>query len=86
MASTPKRATQCEKYLIGKEWCANTVKSAMQEMTKDYSPMNDMRASKEYRMLVAQNLLFKFFIETTEPSEAYLDTRIINQRRVAHGY
>jgi xanthine dehydrogenase small subunit len=38
--------------------------------------MSDMRASKEYRMLVAQNLLTKLFIETTAPEIA---TRLVGR-------
>ena len=31
----------------------------------DYQPISDMRASAEYRMLAAQNLLRRFFAEST---------------------
>ena len=31
---------------------------------KDFNPIDDMRASKQYRLEVAQNLLLKFFLET----------------------
>ena len=31
----------------------------------DFTPLTDMRASAEYRALAAQNLLRRFFIETS---------------------
>jgi xanthine dehydrogenase small subunit len=40
-----------------------------------------MRASARYRLAVAQNLLRKFFIETTDPAAR---TRIVAERRAAH--
>ena len=33
-------------------------------LKKDFKPISDMRASKNYRLEVAENLLVKFFIET----------------------
>jgi xanthine dehydrogenase small subunit len=50
-------------------------------MSEDYTPMTDMRASARYRLRVAQNLLRKFFIETTQPAAR---TRIVAERRAAH--
>ncbi|WP_440981623.1 hypothetical protein, partial [Shinella sumterensis] len=32
---------------------------------EDYQPLTDMRATAEYRALVARNLLMRFFLETT---------------------
>ena len=50
-------------------------------MSEDYTPISDMRASAQYRLTVAQNLLRKFFIETTQPEAR---TRIVAERRAAH--
>ncbi len=38
-------------------------------MPQDYQPLTDMRASAEYRLLVAQNLLRRFFLETIGAGE-----------------
>ncbi len=65
MAATPKRAKAVEAALIGKPWSAASVEAAVLEYPADYQPLTDMRASAEYRMLVAQNLLRRFFLETT---------------------
>ena len=66
MAKTPKRAAACERALIGKDWTESVVREAMQAMDADYTPITDMRASAEYRSKLAQSLLFKFYVETTE--------------------
>jgi xanthine dehydrogenase small subunit len=63
VAGIPKRATNCEAALVGKQWNEASVREAMHAMTKDFTPMSDMRASAEYRMQVAQNHLLRFWYE-----------------------
>ena len=65
VAATPKRAKAVEAALVGKPWTQATVDSAIAAFAEDYPPMSDMRASAEYRLLAAQNLLKRFFLETT---------------------
>ena len=65
MAAVPKRATACEQVLLGAEWTREVVDSAAQALDQDFTPITDMRASREYRQLVAKNLLRKFYLETT---------------------
>lgn len=67
MAGTPVRATNAEEALIGESWTRETVEAAMAALQNDFSPLSDMRASADYRMRAAQNLLLRYFIETTEP-------------------
>jgi xanthine dehydrogenase small subunit len=69
MAATPKRATVVEDALLGKPWTAATVEAALPAFSQDFQPLTDMRASKEYRMLAAQNLLRRFQLETTGVAE-----------------
>ncbi|MFU0506990.1 xanthine dehydrogenase small subunit [Pseudaminobacter sp. NGMCC 1.201702] len=64
MAATPKRATAVENALLGKEWSQAAVESALDAYASDFTPLTDMRASAEYRMLAARNLLRRFFAET----------------------
>jgi xanthine dehydrogenase small subunit len=45
------------------------VEAALPAFTQDFQPLTDMRASKEYRMLAAQNLLRRFQLETTGVAE-----------------
>jgi xanthine dehydrogenase small subunit len=81
MAPVPKRARQAEAALKGKPWTRETVEGASWVLSEDYAPISDMRASARYRLRVAQNLLRKFFIETSEPAAR---TRIVAERRAAH--
>ncbi|HWU19240.1 MAG TPA: xanthine dehydrogenase small subunit [Devosia sp.] len=65
MAATPKRAKAVEAGLVGKPWTIETVEAAIAAFAEDYQPISDMRASAEYRLLTAQNLLRRFFLETS---------------------
>ncbi len=76
MAATPKRATHAEAFLDGLEWSEANLKLAMKLMERDYAPLSDMRASSEYRMKTAQNLLRRFWFETR--SEAPLGVTGVN--------
>ena len=69
MAATPKRAKAVEDALIGKPWTTATIEAAIPAFSEDYQPITDMRASKEYRLLAAQNLLRRFHLETTGSAE-----------------
>lgn len=64
MAGTSKRATLAEQSLVGKAWSETTVRAAMEALSKDYSPLTDMRSSAAYRMQVAQNHLLRFWLES----------------------
>ena len=63
MASIPKRAINCEKTLINTNISEENIEKAKKILEKDFKPINDMRASKNYRMEIAKNLLMKCFIE-----------------------
>ena len=65
MAATPKRAFAVEKALVGQPWSEAIVEAAMEKYAEDYTPLTDMRATAEYRALVAKNLLLRFYMETT---------------------
>lgn len=64
MAATTRRAFQTEAALLGQPWQEATVRDAMMAMADDYQPLSDMRASEAYRLRAAQNLLYRFFLET----------------------
>ena len=81
MAGTPKRAAAIEKAMIGKAWNTATLDAALNRMGEDYAPLSDMRASREYRLLAAKNLLRKFLIETTDSGTAI---RIVGAKGIAH--
>jgi len=63
MSSIPKRAKYCEKILQNNEFTEKILIKAKQSLTKDFMPISDMRASKEYRIEIAKNLLTKCFAE-----------------------
>ncbi len=64
MAATPKRAASTEAALNGQQWNEATARTAMAVLAIDYAPLSDMRASSEYRLSTAQNLLYRFYLET----------------------
>ncbi|WP_299602387.1 xanthine dehydrogenase small subunit [uncultured Tateyamaria sp.] len=63
MAGTPKRAAHAETALRGQPWTDAVVARAMQAMTRDFQPLSDMRASADYRMQTAQNMLLRAWLE-----------------------
>ncbi|HBF29622.1 xanthine dehydrogenase small subunit [Rhizobium sp.] len=65
MAGTPKRANAVEAALMGKPWSEETVQAVRDAFDADYQPLSDWRATSEYRQLTAQNLLTRFFLETS---------------------
>ena len=64
VAATPKRASATERALTGAPWNEATARTAMSALAADYSPLSDMRASANYRRQTAENLLYRFFLET----------------------
>jgi xanthine dehydrogenase small subunit len=65
MAATPKRAANCERSLTGRTWSDPTLDAAIAALADDFAPISDFRASADYRMTMAGNLLRKFWLETT---------------------
>ncbi len=63
MAGIPKRAAAVEAALIGRAWERQVVESATQEFGSDFSPMSDMRASADYRLTAARNMLLRYYLE-----------------------
>jgi xanthine dehydrogenase small subunit len=64
MAAIVKRAAQAEAALLGKPWTQASVNAAKQALAQDFKPLTDMRASADYRLQVAQNLLQRLWLET----------------------
>ncbi|WP_339490535.1 xanthine dehydrogenase small subunit [Pseudomonas sp. EL_65y_Pfl2_R95] len=73
MAAIPKRAAACEAALNGAAWYPGVIEQACTALAEDFTPLSDFRASKEYRLLIAQNLLRKFFLEMQAPE---VETRV----------
>jgi xanthine dehydrogenase small subunit len=83
MAGIPKRAKAAETALLGKIWDEASIADAIAALPQDFSPLSDMRASADYRLRVAGNLLRRFLIETTQPM---VQTRVAGLlAEAAHG-
>ncbi len=63
MAGIPKRAATAEAALVGQPWTEETIRTAMAAYAQDFTPMTDMRASADYRLETAANMLLRYFHE-----------------------
>ena len=64
MAAIPKRAQAAEASIIGESWNEQTVTKAIKSISNDFTPLTDMRASGKNRLQSAQNLFYRFYLET----------------------
>jgi CO/xanthine dehydrogenase FAD-binding subunit len=67
VAPIPIRCLQTEDTLRGKVTDANTVKAAGSALTRDISPIDDVRSTRDYRLAVSLNLLGDF-LQNLSPS------------------
>ncbi|WP_146586138.1 xanthine dehydrogenase small subunit [Puniceibacterium confluentis] len=63
MAATPKRAAHVEAALTGQPWSDDTIAAAWDSWEQDFQPLSDMRASADYRLTAARNMLTRYMIE-----------------------
>jgi xanthine dehydrogenase small subunit len=75
MAATPKRAAAAEAALTARAFDKQSVEDAAAALAEDFSPITDMRASKDYRLKAAQNLLRRFYLENF--TEQRPETRVL---------
>ena len=61
MAGIPKRAVAVEAALLGQPWTFSTITAAKRAFARDFQPLSDMRASADYRLVVAENLLTRYY-------------------------
>jgi xanthine dehydrogenase small subunit len=61
MAGVPKRAAGAEAALVGHPFGLTRIAAAQQAMARDFAPLSDMRASADYRMRTAQNMLLRYY-------------------------
>ena len=64
MAAIVRHADKAEAAVLGKPWEEATVDAAKQALAGDFTPLTDMRASADYRLQAARNLLQRFWLET----------------------
>jgi xanthine dehydrogenase small subunit len=63
MAAIPARAPNAERALTGKTWSEATIGAAIAALATDFTPMTDARASLEYRLQAAGNMLRRFYLQ-----------------------
>jgi xanthine dehydrogenase small subunit len=63
MAATACRAHHAEGALIEQGWTAAGIEAASAALAADFKPLSDLRASSEYRLQAAGNLLRRFFLQ-----------------------
>jgi xanthine dehydrogenase small subunit len=68
MAATVRRAVRAEAALRGQPWSEASVRTAMAELAQDYAPLTDLRATRDYRLKVAANLLWRLWLEGGTPA------------------
>ena len=83
MAATPKRAKAVESQLVGASLHdVGTWRLAAGRIGDDFTPLTDVRASAEYRISVARNIVIKALAEIAGVSNPV--TRILDSREAVH--
>ncbi len=67
VAATTVRAKQTESALLGQAWNRETLDAVLPVLAKEFHPINDVRASAEYRQGLVTSLLEKFFVLDGRP-------------------
>ena len=65
LAATIRHAEQCERAVEGASWNEATIDKACAALAEDFTPISDMRASADIRLVAAQNLLRRFWLESS---------------------
>jgi xanthine dehydrogenase small subunit len=73
MAGIPKRASHVEAALQGQTWSEETISAVLPQFSDDFTPLSDMRASADYRLKAARNLLVRYFHEMSGNSVSVLE-------------
>ena len=83
MAGTPRRAKRVEAKLTGLPVdAAAEIDAALAEMSPDFTPLDDMRASSGYRLDAARSLVAKAIAEIAGTPTT--ETRVFGRRSDAH--
>ncbi|MGC1429086.1 MAG: xanthine dehydrogenase small subunit, partial [Albidovulum sp.] len=75
MAGTPMRARAVERALIGQDWSMPVIAAALPAFAEDFTPLSDMRASADYRLEAAQNMLRRYFHERSGTPVSVLEVQ-----------
>jgi xanthine dehydrogenase small subunit len=66
VAATPIRALETEAFLTGKIWNESNARAAATIMANSGTPLDDHRASAAYRKAMLEQIVLKFFFETSK--------------------
>jgi xanthine dehydrogenase small subunit len=77
MAATPKRARATEAALTGQPWTLEAVTAAAQALARDFTPIDDMRASAAYRLDAAKALLVRTYLESAANAPRLLEAEAV---------
>ncbi|QHQ35706.1 xanthine dehydrogenase small subunit [Algicella marina] len=75
MAATPRRANAVETALVGQPFTEATITAALPAFAEDFTPLSDMRASADYRLQCARNMLRRTFLEISAGTQTRLARR-----------
>lgn len=75
MAAIPKRAHKVEEYIKDK-MISDNFSDLNSYIKEDFQPLSDSRGTQDYRLILARNLILKFFIELNSKQTIRLDRKV----------
>ena len=69
MAAIVRHAERCEAVVNGAPWSEATIDKACAALAEDFTPISDMRASADIRLVAVRNLLRRFWLESRGEAE-----------------
>jgi xanthine dehydrogenase small subunit len=61
------RLPETESYLVGKPFAEATFREAGRHARAEVEPISDVRGSRDFRLILAENILLKYFQENPDP-------------------
>ena len=71
VAPVALRLKKTEDWLKGKDFSLDVIKQAGRKAVQEISPISDVRASKDYRLRLAENIFEKLYYESNPQPTAY---------------
>ena len=79
VAAIPMRARKTEQALLGKQWCAETVRKVLPMLQGEFTPITDVRGSAEYRRALITGLFEKFFFEVGDVALEHASLSVVGR-------
>ncbi|MFT2090799.1 xanthine dehydrogenase small subunit [Paraglaciecola sp. 2405UD69-4] len=78
VAAIPAIVEELNQAVIGKDWSnSNTFEIGKQILSKAFTPLDDVRATKEYRITMLENLWKRFWLESNHQANT-IATRVVH--------